>query len=98
MKFINSILNEANVRWALVSHDSHVLGQDSGGTDTQSTVSNRDCSVMPVTLYLNDHKATTLTSVINAVKAYKTDHPKLPIGLAVSRASSSSKSASRRLK
>ncbi len=81
MKFINSILNEANVRWSLVSHDSHVLGQDSGGTDTQSTVSNRDCSVMPVTLYLNDHKATTLTSVTNAVKAYKAAHPNLPIGL-----------------
>jgi uncharacterized protein len=80
MKFINSILNEANVRWQMISHDSHVLGQASGQGDSQS-VANSDCSVMPITLFLNDHKATTLSGVIQAVTDYKAAHKDLPIGL-----------------
>ena len=80
MKFINSILNEANVRWQMISHDSHVLGQASGQGDSQA-VANSDCSVMPITLFLNDHKATTLSGVIQAVNDYKAAHKDLPIGL-----------------
>ena len=79
MKFINSILNEGNVHWAIISHDSHVLGQASGGTDTQSLVTNQDCSVMPVTLFLNDHKASTLSGVIQAVKDFQAANPNQPM-------------------
>ena len=81
MKTINSIFNEANVRWQVIFHDRHVLGQSTGGTDTQSRFTNSNCSVMPVTLFLNDHKATTLSGVIQAVKNYQVAHPNLPIGL-----------------
>jgi predicted RND superfamily exporter protein len=81
MKFTNSFLNEADVRWRIISRDRYVLGQSTGGGNANQMVTNPECSVMPVFLYLNDHKATTLSAVIRAVEDYKLAHPDLPIGL-----------------
>ena len=32
---------------------------------------NGDCSVMPVTLFTTDHKATTIAGIVDAVKAFE---------------------------
>jgi predicted RND superfamily exporter protein len=81
MKFLNTAFNEGNLRWAVISHDRHVLGQNTGGSDANRALTNPECSVMPITLYLDNHKATTLSSVIQAVKDYKIAHPNLPLAL-----------------
>jgi len=81
MKFLNTFMNEGNIRWAIISHDRHVLGNSTGGTDSNRTLTNPECSVMPVTLYLENHKATTLNSVIQAIQDYKAAHPDLPLQL-----------------
>jgi predicted RND superfamily exporter protein len=36
---------------------------------------NKDCSMMAAHLYLTDHKATTINTVIDAVKRYRRDNP-----------------------
>ncbi|MGB8843843.1 MAG: MMPL family transporter [Aliidongia sp.] len=81
MKFLNMVFNEGNIRWAVISHDRQVLGQSTGGSDSNRALTNPECSVMPITLYLDNHKATTLSTVIQAVKDYKTAHPNLPLEL-----------------
>jgi uncharacterized protein len=81
MKFTSVANNEGDVRWAVISHDWRVLRQWLDGSDAIRRVTNGDCSVMPITLYLDDHKATTLSSVIGAIGDYQRAHPKLPIAL-----------------
>jgi predicted RND superfamily exporter protein len=81
MKTTNGFLNEGNIRWAIISHDHYVLGQSSGGGGGNRSLTDTECSVMPLYLYLDDHKAATLTGVIGAVRAYQADHPDLPIAL-----------------
>ena len=36
---------------------------------------NTDCSVMPVLIFTNDHKATTISTIVTAVKDYRAQHP-----------------------
>ena len=81
MKFIRAFFNESNIRWQVLSYDRRVLGQSTGGWNGSRRETNGKCSVMPVQLYLSDHKAETLSGVIRAVEEYKTAHPDLPIGL-----------------
>jgi uncharacterized protein len=81
MKTINATYNEQDIRWRILSHDRQVLGQSTGGGGGLATLTNGACSIMPVNLYLDDHKAATLSGVIQAVKDYKAAHPDLPIDL-----------------
>lgn len=67
VKRINEIYNEGNPKWrvlprnhqSLVEYTSHIL--------PSMSLSNSDCSVMPVNIYLRDHKADTIKRVINEV-------------------------------
>ncbi|MGQ0384151.1 MAG: MMPL family transporter, partial [Gammaproteobacteria bacterium] len=43
--------------------------------ETSTGLLNRDCSVMPVMLFLSDHRAETIERVVAAVKVYRTRHP-----------------------
>jgi predicted RND superfamily exporter protein len=81
MKTTNVIQNEGNVRWSVISRDRHVLGQSTGGSDANRQFTNPECSVMPISLSLTDHKATTLTNVMQAAKDYIAAHPGLPLKL-----------------
>jgi uncharacterized protein len=73
MKGVTANISEGDVRWSVLSHDSHVLGQASGG-DIGSGMSNPNCSVMLVNLFLADHKASTIARVVNAAQTYIGSH------------------------
>jgi predicted RND superfamily exporter protein len=79
MKFANVTNNEGDLRWAVISRDWRVLRDALRGSDAVRRVADADCSIMPIHLYLDNHKAETLNTVIAAVKAYFAGHPKLPI-------------------
>jgi predicted RND superfamily exporter protein len=64
------IANEGDIRWAVISHEPGLMR----GFDD-------DCAPAPISLYLEDHKARTLSGVIASVKDYKTAHPDLPFEL-----------------
>ncbi|HVJ54442.1 MAG TPA: MMPL family transporter [Aliidongia sp.] len=74
MKSTTMVVNEGDIRWKVLSHDSHVLGEATGG-DIGSGMSNPDCSVMLVNLFLEDHKAATIASVVQAAESYIANHP-----------------------
>ena len=72
-KVINTGYNEGNLKWRSLPRNTQTLVQSTARVETSSGLLNRNCSVMPIILFLEDHKAETIERVINAVKAAKQD-------------------------
>lgn len=68
MRFNILARNEGNPRWAEFSRDQFVMNNARTGVATEFVDAN--CSVAPISLFLSDHKAETLTRVSNAVEAF----------------------------
>ncbi|MCH8536464.1 MAG: MMPL family transporter [Alkalimonas sp.] len=67
-KTINAGYNEGNVKWRVLPRNTQSLVQASAQVETSSGLLNRDCSVMPIILFLEDHKAETLDRVVTEAK------------------------------
>ena len=67
-KLVNAGYNEGNPKWRVLSRNQQTLVQSIARVPTSSGLLNRDCSVMPVILFLEDHKAETINRVIDQVK------------------------------
>ena len=72
MRFNILARNEGNPKWAEFSRDQFVMNNARAGVAAEFV--DPDCSVAPISLYLADHKAETLTRVVNAVEAFKQQH------------------------
>lgn len=83
-KKVNAGFNEGNPRWEVLPRTTASLVQAIGQIPTTSGLLNSDCSVMPVYLFMKDHKAETIETVIAKVKAVaaKMDNDKLQFKLA----------------
>ncbi|WP_299806299.1 MMPL family transporter [uncultured Shewanella sp.] len=66
-KRVNSGFNEGNPKWSVLPRTTASLVQAVGRVPTTSGLLNSDCSVMPVYLFLKDHKAETIELVIAKV-------------------------------
>lgn len=86
MKIAASGWNEGNLKWRALplsrgsSEDEQVrnrslLTQASRPFETATGLLNADCSVMPVMLFLTDHKAQTLDAITTEAKAWIAAHP-----------------------
>ncbi len=64
-------MNEGNLKWETLSRNKDVLNNSIARADG---LFNNDCSLAPVLVFLNDHKAETLDRAVNAVKAFAKDH------------------------
>ena len=60
-------LNEGNIKWQTLSRNPYVLNSS---VSNASSLFNSDCSMAPVVLYLDDHKAETLERVVAATKDF----------------------------
>lgn len=69
-KTINAAFNEGNVKWRVLPRNTQSLVQASSRVETSTGLLNADCSVMPVMLFLEDHKASTIERVVTAAKQY----------------------------
>ncbi|QDZ91036.1 MMPL family transporter [Shewanella decolorationis] len=83
-KKVNAGFNEGNPRWEVLPRTTASLVQAIGQIPTTSGLLNGDCSVMPVYLFMQDHKAETIETVVAKVKAVaaKMDNEKLQFKLA----------------
>lgn len=70
-KVINTGYNEGNLKWRSLPRNTQTLVQSTARVETSTGLLNRNCSVMPIILFLQDHKAETIERVIEAVKAAK---------------------------
>lgn len=67
-KLVNAGYNEGNPKWRALSRNQQTLVQSIARVPSSSGLLNSDCSVMPVILFLEDHKAETISRVVDAVK------------------------------
>ena len=74
-KTINAGWNEGAMKWRVLPRNESALAQSVAYIPTSSGLLNTDCSVMPVMVFTDDHKATTIQTIITAVKDYREQHP-----------------------
>ena len=73
-KRINAGYNEGNPKWHVLPRNEQTLVQALSRVPTSSGLLNADCSVMPVILFMEDHKAETITRVVEAVKSFRDEY------------------------
>jgi predicted RND superfamily exporter protein len=67
----NVMYNEGNPKFDYLPHDPRVLGRDSSVFEVSTGLDNEDCSIMPLIIFLTDHKADTIERVLKTVEAFK---------------------------
>ena len=67
--------NEGNPKWAALPRDPKSLANAISLAPEGSGLYNPGCTVLPVHLYLADHKASTIKAVTGAVKAFRDANP-----------------------
>ncbi len=67
-KQVNAALNEGNLKWYVISRDQYAL--NNALQRLPSGLFNTDCSLAPLIVFLDDHKADTLKRVTGVVEDY----------------------------
>jgi len=65
-------MNEGNPKWYTLSRNRYILNNSL--SSLPSTLINTDCSMAPILIFLNDHKAETLNGVIRVVEAFAAEY------------------------
>jgi hypothetical protein len=71
---INSGYSEGSLKWQVLPVNRDMLAQAVGRVETSTGLTNLDGSVLPVMIFLEDHKAETIRRVVTAVTAFETDY------------------------
>ena len=74
-KIVNAGFSEGSLKWRVLPRNPQALAQAVSPIETATGLLNRDASVMPVMIFLSDHKAETLRAVTTAVTAFSAAHP-----------------------
>lgn len=66
--------NEGSLKWRSIPREPNQLTQSTRYIETSTGLLNADCNVVPVMIFLRDHKAETIERVVEAVKAWRTEN------------------------
>jgi predicted RND superfamily exporter protein len=80
-KMIAAGYNEGNLKWATIIRDQRLLG--STFNQMPGELMNTTCSMLPVALFLSDHKAETLQRVVDGVENFTRENPQDGINFAL---------------
>jgi predicted RND superfamily exporter protein len=69
-KIINAGWNEGSLKWRTLPRNSQTMVQAVGSVETGTGLLNTDCSVMPVYIFTEDHKAETIDRVVESVETF----------------------------
>ncbi len=72
-KIANAGWNDGSVRWRVLPRIPDNLRTATQSFETDTGMLNANCSVMPVTVFLADHRASTIDRVVSAVKQWRQD-------------------------
>jgi uncharacterized protein len=67
--------NEGNPKWQALPRDRQSMASLIGLVGEGSGLYNPRCTVLPINVYLTDHKATTIKKVIDAAKKFRAQYP-----------------------
>jgi len=73
-KQLNAGWNEGSPKWRVLARNQSVLTQSVTYVPTTTGLLNSDCSVMPVMLFTEDHKAATIERIVREVKSFEAGH------------------------
>ena len=73
-KQVNAGYNEGNPKWQVLPRNQATMVQAVSRVPTSSGLLNSDCSAMPVILFMEDHKAETINTVVDAVKQIRQEY------------------------
>jgi predicted RND superfamily exporter protein len=71
MRSANVMFNEGNPKWDYLPHDKRILGRDGSVFEVSTGLANNDCSIMPLIIFLTDHKAGTIERILQTVERFK---------------------------
>jgi uncharacterized protein len=71
-KLVAAAYNEGNLKWATISRNQRQLGFTFN--QMPASLMNTSCSLLPVALFLDDHKSETLQAVVDAAQAFSRDN------------------------
>jgi len=74
-KLVNAGYSEGSLKWRILPRNQQALAQAVSPIETSTGLLNSDGSVMPILIFLTDHKAETLRAVTDAVTAFGVSHP-----------------------
>jgi predicted RND superfamily exporter protein len=80
-KLVAAGYNEGNLKWATISRNQRLLGTTFN--QMPESLMNTRCSLLPVALFLDDHKAQTLQGVVDAAQAFASAHQREGIHFAL---------------
>ncbi|WP_051748648.1 efflux RND transporter permease subunit [Nevskia soli] len=69
-----SLWSEGSPKWAVLPRNQAALSQLTGRIPSGTGLQNADCSAMPVLIFTTDHRAETLSGIVDAVKRYNLDN------------------------
>ncbi len=73
-KLVNAGYNEGNPKWRVLPRNQQTMVQAISRIETSSGLRNGDCSVMPIILFMQDHKAETIERVVAEVKKLQPEY------------------------
>ncbi len=71
-RFVYSIMQEGNLKWRVLPKAADVLSVATGAIPDTTGLRNADCTLMPIAVYLTDHRDETLRTVAAAAEAFVT--------------------------
>ena len=74
-KIVNAGYSEGSLKWRILPRNQQTLAQAVSPIETATGLLNADASVMPILIFLADHKAETLSAVTAAAKSFAAAHP-----------------------
>ncbi|PCC99573.1 efflux RND transporter permease subunit [Halopseudomonas pelagia] len=75
VRFVTSGMAEGSGKWLTISRDQAITNASVDAAMISSPgITNQNCSVTPLIAYLTDHKAETLTRVLNVVEDFNEEH------------------------
>lgn len=67
--------SEGSLKWREIPRNADQLAQSTRYIETSTGLLNADCTVIPVMIFLQDHKAATIDRVVAAVKRWRSENP-----------------------
>jgi predicted RND superfamily exporter protein len=67
--------NEGSLAWRSIPRNPDTLAQSTRYIETSTGLLNADCTIVPVYIFLEDHKAATIERIVAAVKAWRAANP-----------------------
>ena len=62
---------EGNLKWSYLPRNDRALSFASSVVGPESGLMNENCSIMPIYIFTEDHKATTISHIIEEIENYK---------------------------